>query len=128
MNEDQDAPDMRDPGLEALFRRTHAERMDETFVAATMRRVEARKARLRLGRRLAEGALLIAIVVASPWLIDASAWLSSWLGAGLAVTSSWLATPAGAAIGVAIIAGFLVLRPLLARWLPLLRYRLSRLR
>jgi len=120
MNEDKGAVESNDPGLEALFRRTHAGQPDETFVAATMRRVAVEKARRRLGRRLVEAAGLIGIVAASPWLIDASVRLSALLDAGLTLASDWLRTPTGMACGVAFVAALLVIRPLLARWAPLL--------
>jgi hypothetical protein len=127
MNETDENPETRDPGLEALFRRTSAEPADESFVAATMRRVEAAKTRRRIGRYLIEGAVLIGIVAASPWLIDGSVRLSDLLDMGLTRASDWLGTPAGMAIGVAIVAAVLALRPLLALWAPLARYRAARL-
>ena len=115
MSERDEAAESRDPGLEALFRRTQAGRSDEAFVAATMRRVETAKVQRRLGRRLAEAGVLIAVVGASPWLIDASVKLSSLVDKGLAVVSGWLATPAGLALTVAIVAAVAAFRPLLNR-------------
>jgi len=118
MSDKDEASESRDPGLEALFRRTHAGRSDEAFVAATMRRVEAAKLRRRLGRRLVEAGALIAVVATSPWLIDASVKLSSLLDTGLTIVSGWLATPAGMALAVAIVAAALAFRPLLNRLAP----------
>jgi hypothetical protein len=115
MSERDEPSELRDPGLEALFRRTHAGRSDEAFVAATMRRVEAAKRQRRLGRRLAEAGVLIIVVAASPWLIDASVKLSSLLDAGFTIVAGWLATPAGMALAVAIVAAAAAFRPLLNR-------------
>ena len=128
MNQDKGAMETNDPGLEALFRRTHAGRPDESFVAATMRRVAVEKSRRRLGRRLVEAAVLIGIVAASPWLIDASVRLSALLDTGLTLASDWLATPAGMAAGVTIVAAVLALGPLLAHWATLLWHRAARRR
>ena len=118
MSERDEASESRDPGLEALFRRTHLELRDESVVAATMRRVAAAKARRRLGRRLIEAGVFIAIIAASPWLIEGSVKLSSAVDEGFAIVAGWLATPAGIALVVAIVAVVAAYRPLLDRLAP----------
>ena len=92
----------------AAARTTHAGIADGSFSAATVRRVEARQSRLRLRRRLLEAACIVAIVIASPWLIDASIRLSTLLDAGI----------------IAAVA----LRPIVAFWTTLLWRRATRWR
>ncbi len=89
-----------DPALEALFRSEHTHIADEPFVGATLKRVAAERARSAVLRRALQAAALIAVIVASPWLIDGSVLLSDLLDQGFARASAWLATPAGMAIGV----------------------------
>ena len=115
MNESDQVSESLDPGLEALFRRAQSQWSDETFVAATMRRVNAAKVQRRLGRRLAEAGVLIAVVAASPWFIAASVKLSSLIEAGIEIVSGWLATPAGLTLIVAIVAAGAASRPLVNR-------------
>jgi hypothetical protein len=118
MSERDEAAESRDPHVEALFRHASAERADENFVAATMRRVDAARAQRRFVRRFTEVGALLAIVVASPWLIAASVRLSSLVDSGLATVSGWIATPSGLALTIAIVAIVAAYRPLLKRLAP----------
>jgi hypothetical protein len=94
-------PDL-DPALAALFRGEHAHLPAEPFVGATLRRVAAERERSATLRRMLQSVALIAVLAASPWLIEASTLLSAALDKGFALVSGWLGTPAGMAIaGVA---------------------------
>lgn len=88
-----------DPALETRFRNEHTHIRDEPFVSATLRRVAAERARSAVTRRVLQAGVLIAVIVASPWLIEGSALLSSVLDRGFARASQWLSTPAGMALG-----------------------------
>jgi hypothetical protein len=56
---------------------------------------EPRRAALRT--RLAQAAAVIALIVVSPLLIDASVWISSRLDELFASASTWLGSPLGLA-------------------------------
>jgi len=92
-----------DPGLEALFLKEHRQVPAEPFVGATLRRVASRRRLVRHFKRVLLAAVLIAVIVASPWLIEASVIVSAALDAAFAAVSSWLETPGGA--GAAILVG-----------------------
>ena len=89
-----------DPALEARFRSEHTHIPDEPFVSATLKRVAAERARSVMTRHLLKAGALIAVIVASRWLIEGSVLLSEALDQGFVRVSEWLATPAGMATAV----------------------------
>jgi hypothetical protein len=104
-----------DPALAARFRNEHTHVADEPFVAATLQRVAAERARAAITRRVLQAAALIAVIAASPWLIPGSVLVSNVLDQGFARASAWLATPAGIALGVVVAALIVVYRARAAR-------------
>src|ERR1700752_3158222 len=97
MNDHHDEFDAR---LAELFRREHAHLPAEPFSTATLRAIAADRQRISLRNRLLQAAAVIATIVLSPRLIDASVWISSRLDELFASASTWLpptAGPAGAA-------------------------------
>jgi hypothetical protein len=92
-----DHHDEFDPRLEELFRREHAHLPAEPFSTATLRAIAADRQRISLRNRLLQAAAVIALIVLSPRLIDASVWISSRLDELFASASSWLASPLGLA-------------------------------
>ena len=97
---DQTSSDEFDPRLEALFRREHAHLPAEPFSTATLRAIAAERQRISLLKRLVQAAAMIALIVLSPRLIEASVWLSSRLDDVFAAASAWLASPVGVVVGV----------------------------
>ena len=95
-----------DPKLAARFRDTHAHIADDPFVGATLKRVAADRARSTVTRRALQIAALVAVIAASPWLIQGSALLSDVLEQVFALASAWLAQPAG--ITIAAVVGVVV--------------------
>ena len=102
-------PDL-DPALAARFRGEHAHLPAEPFVGATLRRVAVERARSATLRRVLQAVALVAVLAASPWLIEASTLLSAALDKGFAQVSGWLATPAGMAIAGVVAAAIFALR------------------
>jgi hypothetical protein len=90
-----DRDDEFDPKLEALFRREHTHLPAEPFAGATVRMLAAERRRAALHTRLAQAAAVVALIVLSPLLIDASVWISSRLDELFASASAWLASPLG---------------------------------
>jgi hypothetical protein len=90
-----DHPDEFDPRLEELFRREHSHLPAEPFSTATLRAIAADRKRIALRYRLLQAAAVIALIVLSPRLIDASVWISSRLDELFASASTWLASPLG---------------------------------
>jgi hypothetical protein len=90
-----DRDDEFDPKLEALFRREHTHLPAEPFAGATVRMLAAERRRAALRTRLAQTAAVVALIVLSPLLIDASVWISSRLDELFASASTWLASPLG---------------------------------
>ena len=87
-----------DPKLAARFRDTHAHIPEDPFVGATLKRIAADHARSTATRRVLQVAALVAVIAASPWLIQGSALLSGVLDQAFALASGWLARPAGITI------------------------------
>lgn len=100
-----------DPRLGELFRREHTHVPAEPFTSATLRRVAAERKRVALRTRLAQAAAVVALIVLSPLLIDASIWVSARLDELFASASAWLASPLGLAA-----AGLCALVALAAKW------------
>ena len=90
-----DGHDEFDPRLAELFRREHAHLPTEPFATATLRAIAADRKRSAIRTRLLQAAAVIALIVLSPRLIDASVWISSRLDELFASASTWLATPLG---------------------------------
>ena len=92
-----DQRDEFDPRLTELFRREHAHLPAEPFSGATLRAIAADRQRISLRNRLLQAVAVIALIVLSPRLIDASVWMSSRLDELFASASTWLASPLGLA-------------------------------
>jgi len=97
MNDDHNDnhDDEFDPRLAELFRREHGHLAAEPFATATLRAIAADRQRISFRSRLLQAAAVIALIVLSPRLIDASVWISSRLDELFASASTWLATPPG---------------------------------
>ncbi len=91
-----------DSKLAARFRYTHARIPDDPFVAATLKRVAADRARSTATRRALQVAALVAVIAASPWLIQGSALLSDMLDQVFALASAWLVRPLGITIAAVV--------------------------
>lgn len=91
------ANDSDDDMLEARFRREHTQIDSEPFVRLTLARIARERTQVVLIRRTLRALALIAVIVASPWLIAASVQLSALLDETFDLASAWLATPAGTA-------------------------------
>jgi hypothetical protein len=92
-----DHDDEFDPRLAELFSREHAHLPAEPFSTATLRAIASDRQRVALRNRLLQAAAVIALIVLSPRLIDASVWVSSRLDELFASASTWLASPLGLA-------------------------------
>ena len=80
-------PDDFDALLKQRFEREHEHVPAEPFMAVAMKRIRAEQ-RLRAGLGTAwRAALLVAAIIASPWLIAGG----KWLNAALASSLSWTA-------------------------------------
>jgi len=106
MNDPHDQPDEFDPRLAELFRREHTHLPAEPFSTATLHAIAADRQRIALRKRLLQAAAVIALIALSPRLIEASVWLSARLDELFASASTWLASPVG--LGVAVALGALV--------------------
>ena len=109
MNDDHD--DEFDPRLTELFRREHTHIPAEPFATATLRAIAADRKRTAIRNRLLQAAAVIALIVLSPRLIEASVWISSRLDELFASASTWLATPLGL-----VVAALFVLAALATKW------------
>src|SRR5690348_9507100 len=89
-----------DPRLEELFRQEHAHLPAEPFSTTTLRAVAAARRRTSLRNRLLQAAAVLALIVLSPRLIDASVLLSLRLDELFAYASTWLASPVGLTLAV----------------------------
>jgi hypothetical protein len=98
-----DRNDEFDPRLEELFRGEHAHLPAEPFSTATLRAIAADRKRVARRTRLLQATAVIALILLSPRLIDASVWMSARLDELFALASTWLASPFGLA-GVALFA------------------------
>jgi hypothetical protein len=109
-----------DPKLEALFAREHTHLSAEPFLTSTLAAVAAERRRGVVTRRVLQVAGILAVLIATPWLIEASVWISRGVDVVLVRVSTWLANPVG--IVIVAMAAALVLS-LARRW----RVRLARL-
>lgn len=87
-------PDDFDALLKARFEREHQHVPVGPFVAATMRRIRI-ESRITAGvRTVVQAAVLVALILASPWLIAGAARLNAALGSSLAwvtgLPGAWL--------------------------------------
>lgn len=96
--------------LHELFRREHTQIREQPFVATLAARVIAERARAKRWRRAVQMTALVLLVVASPWLIAGSEWMTERLGVVLALAADWLGTPIGMTCGAVAVVTFLVLR------------------
>jgi len=94
-----------DPRLEALFRGEHVHLPAEPFSSKTLAAIAAARRRALLTTRLLRAAGVMALIVVSPQLVDASVWLSTKLDEAFELVSAWLTTPYGlVAAGLAALA------------------------
>jgi hypothetical protein len=93
--------------LAARFEREHAQIPEDPFVGATLRRIRVVQRHAAWQRRALRVATLLAVAVASPWLIDASLRLSAALESSFA----WIAGLPGSLVPGA---GVLVLAAIVA--------------
>lgn len=95
-----------DNELRRLFDRDAARALPpDPFLSVTRRRIAAIRSRQRVARTLARTLVIASFALASPWLIEGSAWLSRGLDGLFARSANFLETPIGiglAAIGLAI--------------------------
>lgn len=84
-----------DPTLRALFDADRAPLPAEPFVSATLARVAAWRRRATLVRGVLQATAVLAVIWASPFLIEASIKISALLDALFTRASEWLGTPAG---------------------------------
>jgi hypothetical protein len=98
MNDRNDEFDAR---LEQLFAHEHTHLAAEPFASATLRALVAERKRASRLRRVLQAAGVIALVAASPLLLEGSVWLSARLDELFASAGSLLASPFGFA-GVAL--------------------------
>lgn len=101
-----DVDPVHDDFLAAQFRRAHPTVAPEPFVRAVRARVAAAGSRARARRLALRGVGVVALVFASPWLIEGSRRLSQPFEEGLATVATWLLSPVGAAtaVGIALVA------------------------
>jgi hypothetical protein len=92
-----DPTDRFDTRLHELFEREHAQPPAEPFLRETARRVAVARSRRILARRAAQGVALAALILASPWLIKGSAFVSTHLDTLLGTLTEQLFTPVGSA-------------------------------
>ena len=92
---DDQVDDEFDPQLEQLFRREHTHLPAEPFSAATLRAIAADRKRVWLRTRVLQAGAVIALLILSPRLLDATAWAATRLDGLIASASGWLASPAG---------------------------------
>jgi hypothetical protein len=93
--------DETDPILRTLFDASRPPLPAEPFVSATLARVVAWRRRASFVRGLLHAAAVVAVIWASPLLIEASVRLSALLDALFALAGEWLGTPIGMLIGLA---------------------------
>jgi len=105
-----DRHDEFDPRLAELFRQEHAHLPAEPFATATLRAIAADRQRSAIRNRLLQAAAVIALIVLSPRLIDASVWISSGLDELFASASTWLATPLGLVVAALFVVAALAMK------------------
>ena len=109
-----------DPKLEALFAREHTHLSAEPFLRDTLARVAADRRRAVVTRRVIQALGILALLIVTPWLIEASVWMSRGMEAMFVRVSTWLANPVAIGIvGLVVIVCLVVAR----RW----RVRLAEL-
>lgn len=77
-------PDDLDALLKARFDSEHRLVPEEPFVASTMQRIRAGQQQMAYARTALRIAALVAVVLASPWLIEGAARLNAVLASSLA--------------------------------------------
>lgn len=96
-----------DERLASWFEREHRHVADDAFVVHTMRKIRAQRLQARMVRHGLRAALLVAMVVASPWLIATVERMSSALESSLTWASG---LPGAGIVGGLAIATFWVTR------------------
>jgi hypothetical protein len=97
-------PDRIDPLLAAHFEREHQHVPADAFVAATLHRIRFQQRLTTRIQTMLRIAVLLAAIIASPWLIAGA----TRLNAALAVSLNWIGGLPGAWV-VAVLAAVLVL-------------------
>lgn len=92
-----------DNDLSRHFENNQREFLDEPFVSITSKRVRAIGFRKRLAKRLLLAVCVIAVIALSPWLIDASIWISGRLETVFTAVATLIETP----VGMLIVGAFL---------------------
>ena len=103
-------PEDSDDALRAFFAREHRHVAEQPFLRDTLKRVAAARARRAWTKRALQAAALVAVIVLSPWLIEASSLLSAKLDELFALVGERLGTPAGIAVVALAVAVVVVLR------------------
>jgi hypothetical protein len=103
-----------DPKLEALFAREHTHLSNEPFLTATLALVGAERRRAVVTRRVLQALGFAALVVAAPWLIEASEWVSGAIETVFAWASMVLANPLAMVAAAVLVAAVVVVA---RRWL-----------
>jgi hypothetical protein len=88
-------PKDSDDALRAWFAREHRHVAEQPFLRDMLKRVAAARTRRAWMRRALQAAALVAVIVLSPWLIEASSLLSAKLDELFTLVSERLSTPAG---------------------------------
>jgi hypothetical protein len=106
------SPDDLDAALAARFRQEHVHLPADPFVAITARRIATARRRATYLKQAFQVAGVVALILCSHWLIEASTFASTKLDAWFVTGIDWLVTPLGT-IGVLVV-GISVLAAL--RW------------
>jgi hypothetical protein len=90
-----------DEHLRAAFAKSERELRDESFVSATLERIERDRSRRAVTKFLVYALGVLVIGAASPFLIAGMVWLSGGLELAFSFTNRWLETTVGMAVAVA---------------------------
>jgi hypothetical protein len=101
--------------LQTAFAKNERELRDESFVSATLERIERDRSRYAVTRFLAYALGVLVIGVASPFLIAGMAWLSNGLELAFFLANRWLETTLGMVVAVACSFAILATRARIAR-------------
>jgi ferric-dicitrate binding protein FerR (iron transport regulator) len=97
-----------DAKLEALFAREHTHLSAEPFLSNTLALIAAERRRAVVTRRVLQALGILLFIVATPWLIEASVWMSRVMEAVFVRVSAWLANPVAMAIAALVVVAVVV--------------------
>ena len=109
-----DPMDDLDANLHERFDRDYSQPPAEPFLSETTRRIAVARRRGLLLRHAAQALAVAVLILASPWLIKASALVSMQLNGALDAVTQWLFTPIGTAAAL-LVGGVALLRTLKTR-------------